>query len=226
MRARPVHPFLELRLGGGGAGGVVGEAEVHDVGREVARGGHEAVRGVAVKIDEPRVAPACVRARAAGHHVRVHVHGIDGIGHRDDDVLPEELLDVAAVALRAVRDEDLVGRHVHAVGLEVVLRDGLAEEVITLLGTVAAERLARGLVVHGAVHRGDHGGREGLGDVADAEADHLRLRVRVLVGLDAVGDFGEQVRSLYLQVVFIDANHLCGLLSLVAARSIANFPCA
>ena len=69
------------------------------------------------------------------------------------------------------------------------------------------ERLAGRLVVDGLVEGGDHGGRERLGDVADAEADDLRLGMGLLVGLDAMGDFGEQIGCLNLQVVFIDADH-------------------
>ena len=91
--------------------------------------------------------------------------------------------------------------------LEVVLRDGLAQKGVALLGSVAVERLAGGFVVDGPVEGGDHGGGERLGDVADAEADDLRLGMGLLMGLDAMGDFGEQIGCLNLQVVFIDADH-------------------
>ena len=81
------------------------------------------------------------------------------------------------------------------------------------------EVLARTLIVDGLVHGRDHGWGEGLGDVADAEADDLRLGVGLLVGLDAVGDFGEQVAGLDLQVVFIDADHRWTPFSLERKRS-------
>jgi hypothetical protein len=45
-------------------------------------------------------------------------------------VLGEQLLDGAGVALGPVGDEDLVGRDVRAAGAEVSLRDRLAEEIV------------------------------------------------------------------------------------------------
>ena len=90
----------------------------------------------------------------------------------------EDLLDVAAVALAAVADEDLVGRDVDAARRVVVLADRLDQEVVALLGAVAVERLALAHLVDRGVHRLDDRGRERLGDVADAEADHLRVGMR------------------------------------------------
>jgi hypothetical protein len=50
----------------------------------------------------------------------------------------EDLLEVAAVALAAVADEDLVGGEVDAPRLVVVLADRLDEKVVALLRAVAA----------------------------------------------------------------------------------------
>jgi hypothetical protein len=59
----------------------------------------------------------------------------------------EQLLDVSAVALRAVGDEYLVRRDVYAAVLEVDLSRLLAQERISLFRAVAVEALARRLVV-------------------------------------------------------------------------------
>ena len=195
VRVRPVHPCLELLLCGGGAGGVVRVAEIDHVHRlgKVGGRGNEPVGGGAGEVDEPGIASVRRGAGAAGHHVGVDIDGIDGVGDGDLHVGAEQLLYVAAVALRAVGDEHLVGGNVDAAVLEVVLCDGFAQEGVALLRTVAAERLAGGLVVDGPVEGGDDGRGERLGDVADAEADDLRAGVGVLVGLDAVGDLGEKV---------------------------------
>ena len=69
------------------------------------------------------------------------------------------------------------------------------------------EVLARRLVVDSLVHRLHDGVAERLGDVSDAEADDLRVRIRRLVRGYAVRDFGEQVAGLYLRVVFVYVEH-------------------
>src|SRR5262249_36170928 len=112
-------------------------------------------------------------AGVGGHDGRVHVDGGDGVGGGDDIIRGEDVEDVAGVALGAVGDEDLIGSDVGVAGVEVVLGDGFAEEVVALLGAVAVEGFAAGHVVHGLVHGFDDGGRKGLGDVADAHADDL-----------------------------------------------------
>ena len=63
------------------------------------------------------------------------------------------------------------------------------------------------LVVHRPVERGDDRRRERLGDVADAEADDLRLGVGGLVGGDSVGDLREKVGGLDLRIVLVDVQH-------------------
>ena len=167
----------------------------------------ESVGRVAREVPKPAVASALVRAGPSRHHVRVDVHGVDGIANRDLHVVPEELLDVPAVALRAVGDEYLVSRDVDSAVLEVDLRRLLAQERVALLRTVSVEVLARRLVVDSLVHRLNDGVAERLGDVSDAEADDLRVRIRRLVRGHAVRDFGEQVAGLYLRVVFVYVEH-------------------
>ena len=205
---RPVYPLLKLLLRGDCASRVVRIAEVYDV-RALGqfRAGHKAVRRVTRQVDESRVAPAVVRARTAGHHVRVDIDRIDGIADSDLDIVAEKLLYVAAVALRAVGDEYLVGRDVDAAVLEVDLRRLLAEESVALLRTVAVEVLARRLVVDGLVHRLHDRVAKRLGDVAYAKTDYFRVWVRRLVRGDAMGYLGEEVACLYLRVVFVYVEH-------------------
>ena len=49
--------------------------------------------------------------------------------------------------------------------------------------------------------------RKGFRDVADAETDDLSGGVLLLEALHPVCDFGEEVAGLYLEVVFVNANH-------------------
>lgn len=61
-----------------------------------------------------------------------------------------------------------------------------------------------GHIVDGLVHSFDDGGAEGLRDVADAEADDVGLGVHGLVGVDLLGNVGEEVVLLQFKEVFVN----------------------
>ena len=122
--------------------------------------------------------------------------------------MPEKLLYVAAVALRAVGDKYLVGRDVDAAVLEVDLRRLIAEERVALLRAVAVEVLARRLIVDGLVHRLYDRIAKRLGDIAYAEANYLGVGVCRLVCGNAVGYLGKEIARLYLRVVFVYVEHM------------------
>src|SRR5205085_7087209 len=79
------NPRGELRLGGDGAGGVVREAEVDQIGRDARYGRHVAIGGCALEISDALIPAVDVRAGAAGHDVRVDVYRINRIGNREAD---------------------------------------------------------------------------------------------------------------------------------------------
>ena len=91
-----------------------------------------------------------------------------------------------------------------AAGQEVVLQDGLTQEVVALLRAVAAERRGMGQLVGGAVHGLDDSGTERAGDVADAQRDHVGSRMGGAEGIDALGHVGKQVVVGQFQEVFVD----------------------
>ena len=208
MLLRPGDPGLELRARGDRARRIVRRAQVHDVDTLGRRIGLEAIRLVADEVCQPGVAPVGANRRCTPrHHVRVDVDRIDRIGDGDARGEREDLLDVAAIALAAIADEDLVSRDVDTARRIVVLADRLDEEVVTLLRAVAAKRLALAHLVDGRVHRVDDRGCERLGDISDAEADDLRIGMRRRVGTHATTDLGEQVTRRQLGVVLVDARH-------------------
>ena len=47
-------------------------------------------------------------------------------------------------------------------------------------------------------------GRQGAGNIADAKADNIRLRVRLLISRYFLSDGGEQIVAWKLQKIFID----------------------
>ena len=84
---------------------------------------------------------------------------------------------------------------------EVVLQDGLAQEIVTLLRTVATESLSGRHLVDSLVHGLSDGRTQWLGDIADAEADNVGTRVHHLEGIDLLGNVSEQVIVLEVQEV-------------------------
>ena len=210
-----VHPGLQLGLGGHRAGGIVGEAQVDQVHLLLRDGGGEAVVRHAGHIDQVGP-PACCRVVVPGparHGVGVHIDGVHRVAHRHHVVHTEDVPDVAAVALGAVGDEDLIGGDVHTPGPVVVLGNGLPQEVVALLRAVAVEPLGGGHLVHRPVHGGGDGGGQRPGHVADAQPDQLPVRVGLAVGGHPPGDLGKQIAAGQLVVIGIDVCH--GALSFV-----------
>ena len=144
----------------------------------------------------------------AGHDVGVDVDRIDRIGDGDDVVGGEDVQDVAAVALGAVGDEDLVGGDVAAAARKSCLRDGLAQELVALLGAVALEGFAAGHFVQrpcacASMTAG------GSGSVTSP----MPMRMICASGCAAAKaftraiDLGKEVAGLELEIIVVDADH-------------------
>ena len=211
--ARVVDPRRELGARHDGARRVVGRAEVDEVGcgsRRVGDRGQEAVLLGAFEVGETLV-PA-VRTGGAGvpeHHVGVDIRGVDRIGHGDAASRGEDLEDVAAIALGAVREEDLVVGDRDAARAEVSLGDGGADRRVAGAGTVALEGRAVGELGGRRLHRAHGARRQRLGHIADPAADDPAREVGPLggEGRDAARDLGEEVAGGELQVVLVDECH-------------------
>ena len=204
------HPGFELCTRGYGARRIVRVAEVGQIDRLIGDLGHEAVGWRAFEVVEARVSTAFISlARVARHDVGVHIHGIHRVG--DGDLVPgtEDVEDVAGIAFAAVGDENLIGFHVDAAGLEVVFGDGVAQEIVALLRAIATEGGAVAHFIDGLVHGRAHGLWQRFGHVADAAADQAFGRLGVGLGENphATGDFGEEVTGFELVVVFVDVGH-------------------
>ena len=107
VRQGVVDPFLELLLAEGRSGRVIWIAKVDDVDAAAGQARDEVVLGRAGDIDDiaPTVVDQC--ARTSAHDVRVDIDRIDRIGDADTVVVPEDVTDVAAIALGAIADKDL-----------------------------------------------------------------------------------------------------------------------
>ena len=202
-----LHPGGQLRARGRGPRGVVRKAQVDQIDRLAGQGGHIAVGGGAVQIDQAGVAAIDGGIGAPGHDVGIHIHRVHRIGDGHAHILGKNFLDVAGVGLGPVADEDFIGLDLSATGLEVVRSNRLAQKVVALLRAIAAKAGGIGHLVRGLVQRGNAGGRQRLGHVANAQADQVFVRVLLLKGADAPGDVGKQIAGLQLGVVGIDADH-------------------
>jgi hypothetical protein len=83
-----------------------------------------------------------------GHHVGVEVHGVDGVGDGDAALVAENIEDVRGVALGAVGHKNFIGGHIDAARLKVIIRNRLAQKIITVLRAVALKGFAVGHFVH------------------------------------------------------------------------------
>ena len=204
-----VDPGLELVAREHGAGGVVGRAQVDEVDWGFGKRRAEVVCRGGGHVDNvgPTFRALVVEARASGHGVGVDVDGVDRIAYGDAVVDGEDVADVAAVALGAVGDEDLVDGDVHAARREVMLDDGLAQEIVALLGAVAVEGLCMREVVDGGVHGLDDGGCERARHISDAHLDELDVGMgRGKVGR-TMGYLAKQVATGEFLVILVDCGH-------------------
>ncbi len=199
-----VHPLAKLLLGDDRTRWVVRVAEVNHIHTMVWNLRSEAVALIAWHVSH--VAPLAILedSRSAYHHVRVDIYWINRVGDTDVVVPSQNLLDISCVALRSVVHEYLVRVEVDATRQEVVLDDGLTEEVVASLRTVATECGLHCHLIHCLVHCLDDGRAERLGNVADTQADNSLLRVGNLVGVHLLCDVGKQVIVSQLQEMFIN----------------------
>ena len=162
-------------------------------GTPLGKVGHETVLCRRRHIAHVGPATFIVDATAAYHHVRVDIDRIDGVGHTDEVVPVQQFLEVARVRLGTVVDEYLVDVEVDATGQEVVLQDGLAQEVVALLRTVATESLGGGHLVDSLVHGLDDGRTQRLCHIADAQGNDISLGMHHLEGIHLLSNVGKQI---------------------------------
>ena len=167
-----VDPSLQFFFAEGGARRVVGVAQVDEVYALFGKLGDEIVFGRAGEVGDVR--PFSVGAQLSGasaHYVGVDVDGVDRVGEAYAVVAAEYVSEVSGVAFCSVADEYFGGVYVDSAGAEVVVDDGLYEEVVSLLRSVAAEGGCVAQFGDGFLH-GLYGCLgEGAGYVAYAQPD-------------------------------------------------------
>ena len=184
--------------------GVVGVAEVDDIHTALGNLRYETVLSVAGHVDHIRPLTVLYRAGTTNHHVRIDVHGIDRVGHANGVVPANQFLNITGVALGTIVHEDLVDIQVDATRQEVVLQNGLAQEVVALLRTIAVESLSGAHLVGSLVHRLNHGRTQRLGDVTNTHGDDVGLGVHHFEGVHLLGNICKQIVAWQFQEMFVN----------------------
>ena len=91
----------------------------------------------------------------------------------------------------------------YAARQEIILQYRLAQEVIALLGAVAAEALDRRHLIGGAVQSLNHRRTERLCHVADTKRDDIRILMCSLKGVYLLRYVGKQIVARQLQEMFV-----------------------
>ncbi len=204
MRASILDPPSELFTRGHGTGRVVGETQVNQVDMLCGDRGHEVVLCSRWDIDQPGKPPSLVgRSRAPRHDVGIDINRVDRVGDGDFVVGPENLQDVSSIAFRAVRNEHLVGLDRRAARCKIVRYDRISQKIIALFGAISAKCRTHGHFVDRIVPRLDNGARQRFGDVANSQANDLRLRMIGAEFGDAPADLGKQISGFQFAIVFV-----------------------
>ena len=117
-------------------------------------------------------------ASSASHRIGVDVHGVNRIAHSDDVISGKDVADIAAVALGAIGNKDLIFVDFNAARAEIIIGNSLAKEIVALLGTVAVEGVDTRHIVNSSMHCINYGRRQGSSYIADAHLYQLCIRMR------------------------------------------------
>ena len=174
----------------------------------VGQRGQEVVLRGTRQVHEARVAPTLIgAARSSGDHVAVRVHRVDGIHEGDHAFGGEDLLQVGAVALAPVADEDLVHCNIDAARAEIVLGDLRTQEVVAHVGPIAPQRRGLPLLTGGLFQGVDDRRWQRPRHVADPQRDDAGVGMRLAEDLRPPLDLGEQITGPEVQVGLVDPWH-------------------
>ena len=194
--------------GGHRAGWIVRVTQVDQVNFFVRKRGRKIIFRRAGQIDQSRVLAALISVPGISHHyIGIHINRIHWI--RDSDRLshPEDIENISTVALRTIRDENLIRLYIQStVG---VVCDSLPQKVIALLRTVAPKTSSLTQLINSLFHRCSCSKRKRLGHVANPTANEtLRLvGFCIRIRIHSPSDLREEVACLELQEIFVDLSH-------------------
>ena len=144
-----------------------------------------------------------VQDLAPGHHVVIHINGVNGVRHQHGVVHIKQIQQVAQVALGTVGYKDLSHVQLHTVA-GIVFLDGGAQELIALLaGDIAMESLFFALLLNGFQHGVGHTFGQRQRYVTNAQADDILIRVGFLVSSNLVRNGAEKIAFVQLGIMLV-----------------------
>ena len=179
MLIRIIDPLLQLCLVHNRACRIVGEAQIDQIRHLFRQVWYKPILRCTGHVDHFVKSP-CLRiviTRSARHYIGIHIDRIDRITHSNLVRCVKNLLYIAAVALRAVRNEDLLRRDLTSSGLEILARDHIPQELIAQVRRITAETLRTAHLIDGSMQSINNCRCNGLRHISDPEPDDLRLRI-------------------------------------------------
>ena len=172
MFARIIDPTRKLLARCYRTSRIVGETEIHHINLPLRRLGHEIVFHGARQICDSFIAAIIPRTPGmAGHDIGIDINRVNRIGDRDFVLMSKDIQDVAAIAFRSVRDENLIVTDVDSSVAIIRLRDFAPQEFVALFWAVAAKCFADAELLHRLLHCGDGNCWQWLRHVADSAPD-------------------------------------------------------
>ena len=144
-----------------------------------------------------------VQDLAPGHHVVIHINGVNGVRNQHGIVHIKQIQQVAQVALGAVGYKDFGHVQLHAVAGIVFLDSGTQEFIALLAGDIAVERLFLALLLNGFQHGVGHAFGQRQRYVANAQADDILIRVGFLVSSNLVRNGAEKIAFVQLGIMLV-----------------------
>ena len=133
---------------------------------------------------------------AASHYVGVDIDRIDWVGDSGDVVCCENVADISGVALCPIADENFFRRNVNTARRKIIFSYRVAEKIITAVRPITHESFCVRHIVDRFVHGVDADLRQRAGNVADAERNHLFVRVSLFICVSALRCIGKKVTLL------------------------------
>src|SRR5947209_16313893 len=148
----------------------------------------------------------------ARHDIRIDVNRVNRVRDRDAIFVAENVQDESAIALRSVRNEDLVVRNLDSAVAEIILRNRAAQKFVPFVWRITAKCFAMSEFLDRAMHRVDCSARQRLGHIADAAADQVLRRVRMAIDklLHPPSYLGKEIAGLELKIYFVEVSHSLG----------------
>ena len=190
-----VHPFLQLVLCNGRAGGVIWEAQINQIRHFFRKFRQKTVFLTARHIDHAVKIFSCsiVLSGTSCHDIGIHINRVNRVTDSHLVVNPENLLDISGIAFRTVGNKDFVCCNVTSPVLIVIFCNGISQKFIPQIRSIAAEGFRMCHLIHRTVKGIDDCRNQRLCHIPDSKADDFLFRVLLTICLYFFRNRGKQI---------------------------------